>query len=465
MRSGIFLQKNGCRRQRAGVYLPYCKNRVKILGIMFGWGRIRLGKNLLRQYQEKIDRSQDNLLHFLGWSCGGMVIGFIVGLVGIAFHLSLEWVTEYRVAHPAILWLLPLGGLAIVFAYRMAGVEKDRGTNFILVAVRSNEAVTLKTAPLIFFSTVVTHFLGGSAGREGAALQLGGSIASSVGRTFRLDEKNERIITMCGMSAGFSALFGTPLASVVFAMEVITVGVMHYSAIVPCTISALVAAGLSQAVGITPTAFSIMDIPETVTLETAWRVAFLGIGCALLSILFCVAMERIGEAYRKWIKNPYVRVFLGGCIVIAATYLVGCRDYNGAGMDVIRRALQGEAKAEAFLLKILFTALTLGAGFKGGEIVPSFFIGATFGCVAGPLLGLPAAFSASLGLAAVFCGVTNCPLASVFLCIELFGFHGMGYYALCCAISYMLSGYYGLYSEQKIMYSKVQPEFINKNVH
>ena len=160
-----------------------------------------------------------------------------------------------------------------------------------------------------------------------------------------------------------------------------------------------------------------------------------------------------------------LRVFAGGCIVIGLTYLVGCRDYNGAGMDIIINALNGDAKAEAFLLKILFTALTLGAGYKGGEIVPSFFIGATFGCVAGPLLGLPPTFAASLCMAAVFCGVTNCPLASIILCIELFGFKGTGYYALCCGISYMLSGYYGLYSEQKIMYSKVQPEFINKNVH
>jgi len=187
--------------------------------------------------------------------------------------------------------------------------------------------------------------------------------------------------------------------------------------------------------------------------------------CAVLSVLFCIVMEHIGGAYRRIFKNPFVRVFCGGCIVIAATYLVGCRDYNGAGMNIITQALQGDAKAEAFLLKILFTALTLGAGFKGGEIVPSFFIGATFGCVAGPLLGLSAPFAASLGMAAVFCGVTNCPLASIMLCIEVFGFHGMAYYALCCAVSYMLSGYYGLYTEQKIMYSKVEPEFINKNVH
>ena len=422
-------------------------------------------RKIYRKYQDKIDRSEDNFMHFCAWICAGIAIGGVVGLVGIAFHILLEWAAEFRVEHPALLWLLPLGGIAIVLAYRLAGMEKDRGTNFILVAVRSNEAVTIKTAPLIFFSTVVTHLLGGSAGREGAALQLGGSIASSFGRTWELNEKDERIMTMCGMAAGFSALFGTPLTSVVFAMEVITVGVMHYSAIVPCTIAALVASGMSQAIGIAPTAFSVAGIPEKILFETSSEVVLLGIASALISILFCVVMEHVSHGYRKHIPNPMLRAFVGGCIIIALTYLVGCRDYNGAGMDIIVNALNGDAKAEAFLLKILFTALTLGAGFKGGEIVPSFFIGATFGCVAGTLLGMPAGFAASLCMAAVFCGVTNCPLASIILCIELFGFKGTGYYALCCGVSYMLSGYYGLYSEQKIMYSKIQPEFINKNVH
>lgn len=422
-------------------------------------------RRFYRKYEDKFERSEDNFLHFASWMCAGLAIGFVVGLVGIAFHLTLEWATEFRTAHPMLLWLLPLGGLAIVLAYRWAGMEKDRGTNFILVAVRSNEPVTFKTAPLIFFSTAVTHLLGGSAGREGAALQLGGSIASSFGRMWELNEKETRIMTMCGMAAGFSALFGTPLTSVVFAMEVITVGVMHYSAIVPCTVAALVASVMSQAVGIRPTAFTILNIPENITLEYGFGVVVLGVACALISILFCITMEHTAHAYKKYIPNPMLRIFVGGCIIIALTYLVGCRDYNGAGMDIITKALHGDAKAEAFLLKIIFTALTLGAGFKGGEIVPTFFIGATFGCMAGPLIGMPPEFAASLCMTATFCAVTNCPLASVILSIELFGFHSIGYYALCCAVSYMLSGYYGLYSEQKIMYSKVEPQFINKNVH
>lgn len=456
--AGVFLlhAKRDLRGGAFGVYTEENeqeREETALLGAFF------------KKHESELHRGEDNLIHFVMWVCAGACIGFLVGLVGIAFHLGLEWATAFRTAHPQTIWLLPVGGLAIVLAYRLLGMEKDPGTNFILVAVRSNEVVTLKMAPLIFFSTILTHLLGGSAGREGAALQLGGSLASCFGRTIELNEREERMMTMCGMAAGFSALFGAPLTAVVFSMEVITVGVMHYSAMVPCIVSALVAASLSEGVGIAPTAFSIRGVPDAVKLDTAWCVGVLGVACAVLSILFCLAMERTAKAYRSKLPNPFLRVFCGGCILIALTWLVGCRDYNGAGMDIITAALSGDAKAEAFLLKILFTALTLGAGFKGGEIVPSFFIGATFGCVVGPLLGLPAPFAASLGMAAVFCGVTNCPLASIFLSIELFGFEGAAYYALCCAVSYMLSGYYGLYTEQKIMYSKVQPEFINKNVH
>ena len=422
-------------------------------------------RNKLRKFIENAENSEDIFVTFLGWSFAGAVIGMLVGLAGIVFHWALEWAAVFRTAHPAILWLLPFGGLLIVLAYRQEHMENDKGTNFILIAVRSNVAVSIRTAPLIFFSTVVTHLFGGSAGREGAALQLGGSIASWLGREVELNEREERIMTMCGMAAGFSALFGTPLTAVVFAMEVITVGVMHYSAIVPCTISALVAAGLARGAGITAPFYHVLGIPAEITLNVGWCVGLLGIGCALLSILFCVVMEQVSGKYRQYFPNPLLRVFVGGFLVIVLTYLVGTRDYNGAGMELIERAIGGEAETGAFLLKILFTAMTLGAGFKGGEIVPSFFTGATFGCVVGPLLGLSPSFAASLGMAAVFCGVTNCPMASVFLCIELFGVKGTGYYALCCGVSYMLSGYYGLYSEQKIMYSKVQPEFINKNVH
>lgn len=418
----------------------------------------------IRRIKEYLESGEEGFLTFLSWALASGIVGLTVGLAGIAFHVLLEYATSYRMSHPGILFLLPIGGLGIVFLYRLLHMEKDRGTNFILMAVRANEEVTIKTAPLIFISTIITHLLGGSAGREGAALQIGGSIASSMGRWAKMNEKDERIMTMCGMSAGFAALFGTPIAAVVFSMEVITVGVMHYSAMVPCVISALVAAGLSAGFGIAPAGYELFGIPA-LSLNGAWSVGLLGIFCAVLSILFCLFMEKTGAVYRKYLPNAYLRIFVGGCLVVAVTLLLGTRDYNGAGMDVIARAMNGSAETEAFFIKIVLTALTLGAGYKGGEIVPSFFIGATFGCVVGPLLGLSPSFAAGLGMVALFCGVTNCPLASVILCLELFGMEGIGYYALVCAVSYMLSGYYGLYSEQKIMYSKMKPEFINKKVH
>lgn len=404
-----------------------------------------------------------NFMTFVTWVIFGSVIGVVVGIVGVLFHFGIEYATEFRVANPGILWLLPFGGLLIVLLYRLEGIKKDRGTNFILVAVRSNEKVSVKMAPLIFISAIITHLLGGSSGREGAALQLGGSISAKLGRLVKLDEKDERVITMCGMSAAFAALFGTPITSVLFSMEVITVGVMHYSAIVPCIVSALIGAGIAACFGISPTAFVLKGVPMGITMSDAGSVVLLAISCAVLSMVFCAIMKTISAAYKKYIPNPYVRAFAGGCIVIALTYLVGVRDYNGAGMDIITRAIEGEAKPEAFFLKILFTAFTLGAGFKGGEIVPAFFVGATFGNVMGHIVGLDPSFAAGIGLAAIFCGVTNCPLTALMLSVELFGIQGLGYYALACAISYMLSGYYGLYSEQKIMYSKFRPEFINKN--
>lgn len=419
---------------------------------------------MLERLNRYLEGSEKGVYVFLIWSFIGAVIGAVVGVVGITFHILLEEVTAFRMSHPWILFLLPLGGLVIAGLYHLLRMQNDRGTNLILIAVRVNEKVSLRLTPLIFISTIITHLLGGSAGREGAALQIGGSIGSFIGRKIKLDEKDERIITMCGMSAGFAALFGTPVAAVVFSMEVITVGIMHYSAIVPSIIAAITATGISMVCGVTPTSFTLESVPA-LSPSGVGSVILLGMFCAGVSVLFCLAMETAGKYYKQIFKNGYIRIFVGGCIVVAITLLLGTRDYNGAGMDVIARAIAGEAEYPAFLWKILLTSLTLGAGYKGGEIVPSFFVGATFGCVIGPWIGLPASFAAGTGMAALFCGVTNCPIASVILCVELFGAEGIAYYTLACAVSYMLSGYYGLYSEQKIMYSKMQPEFINKSVH
>ena len=415
----------------------------------------------MEHLKERLLQGKTDLLTFLRWVVFSLIIGVVVGGVGILFHYSIEIAGTWRMGHPWLLYLLPLGGLAIVLMYRLCGMEKDRGTNFVLMAVRGNEKLPLKTAPLIFISTVITHLFGGSSGREGAALQLGGSISAQIGRWMRLDDKDARIITMCGMSAAFSALFGTPLTATVFSMEVISVGVMYYSAIVPCLLSSLTGAWLAAHFAVAPTQFVMTGVPE-LSLLPALQTIGLAALCALLSVLFCVVMQLFRVLYQRYIKNPYLIALTGGGLIIALTLLTGTGDYNGTGMQVIARALGGEARPEAFALKMLFTAVTLGASFKGGEIIPVFFCGATFGNVMGGLLGLNSSFGAGLGLAAVFCGVTNCPLTSIILGLELFGADGILYVALAVAVSYMLSGYYSLYSEQKILYSKLRPEFIDK---
>ena len=318
-------------------------------------------------------------------------------------------------------------------------------------------------APLIFLGTVLTHLTGGSAGREGAALQLGGSIGAKSGELLKLDEKDSSLVIMCGMSAVFAALFGTPLTATFFAMEVISVGVIYYVGLVPCIASSLIAYKISLLAGLAPTKFNITGIPR-LSLVSVTQIAALAALCAVISILLCMVMEFSHSRFQMYLPNTYLRIAVGGVVIIALTLLVGTRDYNGAGVDVIVAALEkGKAHPEAFALKMLFTAITINTGFKGGEIVPTFFIGATFGCTAAGFLGLDPSFGAAIGLVALFCGVVNCPVASILLSYELFGGSGLVLFAVACGVSYMLSGYYGLYSSQKIMYSKTKPEYININ--
>ncbi len=399
---------------------------------------------------------------FVKWLLYSCLIGVVVGLVAVAFHLGIDLAAELRGEHPNIIWLLPLGGMAIVLLYRVCGMEKDRGTNLVLVAVRDAERLKLRTAPLIFLSTILTHLVGGSAGREGAALQLGASLSAYAGRKLGLDELDGRIVVMCGMAAAFSALFGTPLTAAVFAMEVVTVGRMYYAAMVPCLLSSYTAALVAHGFGLHAIhGYPVHDALE-LELTPILQTAALGVLCALLSILFCKAMHAAPKLYARYLPDPLARAAAGGALVLALTLAIGSQTYNGAGDGVIRQLLAGDTIPEAFLLKILFTALPLGAGFRGGEIVPVLFTGCAFGTWAGPLLGLPHGFSGALGMAAVFCGATNCPLSSILLAFELFGGQGLPLYALCCGVAYMLSGYHGLYSEQKIIYSKFRPEWIDK---
>ena len=395
---------------------------------------------------------------FIKWTAAAAVIGAACGLVGTLFHFGVHEVTAFRGTHPWVLYLLPLAGLVIVGFYKLTGTD-GLGTDDIIDAVHQGKLLPILLLPAIFFGTILTHLCGGSAGREGAALQMGGTIGQYLGRHFQLDDRDLRVATLAGMAAFFSALFGTPLAATVFAIMVISIGVIYHVALYPSLLAALVAYGVSIHLGVEPTRFAV-SVPEQ-TVGMFVRVTLLGVLCALVSILFCQVMHGAGHLMKR-IRNPWLRVVCGGAAIIVLTLIFGT-DYNGAGMEIVSAAVEQGTVAVpwAFLLKLIFTAITLAAGFKGGEVVPSFFVGATFGCAAAPLLGLPAGFGAAVGLAAVFCGVTNCPLASTLLAVELFGAEGLLYFALACCLSYMLSGYQGLYSSQTILYSKLKAQFIN----
>lgn len=415
----------------------------------------------MRRELEHIEKSvRLNFYTFIKWILFAVPTGMIVGCAGSLFHHAIEWGTQARGSHPWMIFLLPVAGLIIVASYHLIDMSDDRGTEFVIASVREGVPLRFRTAPLIFFGTVLTHLAGGSAGREGAALQLGGCISGSMGRVLSVDAKDERIITMCGMSAGFSALFGTPLAAAVFAMEMPSIGVMYYASLVPCILSSVIANLVSSFFGVHSTAFTLEYIPAFSALSV-FQVMVLGVLFGILANLFCRCMHLSGHLYQK-VSNPYLRVVLGGVLVIIFTLAEGSGSYNGAGMEVITQAIEGSALPWAFVLKLLFTALTLGAGFKGGEIVPCFFVGATFGCTVAPLLGMDAGFGAALGIVAVFCGVTNSPMTSILLGFELFGGQDLILFALCIAVSYLLSGYSGLYSEQKIIYSKTEPVYINR---
>lgn len=399
---------------------------------------------------------------FCKWVLIAGIVGIISGGVGTIFRVAVEEANILWKQEPRLVYLLPLGGLIIVGLYQLAGMTSAIGTDRVIGSVRAEEKIPVRLGPLIFISTAITHLLGGSAGREGAALQIGGSIGTHVGRFFRLDEKDMSLVVLSGMSGVFSALFGTPLTSVFFALEVISVGVIYYSGLVPCLVSALVAYGITGIFGFGTEIHISLAVPE-LGIFSVLQVAVLGVCCALLSIFYIFFMDRTDEFFARFLKNPYLRIFTGGLILIGLSLIFPSGDYNGSGMNVIFQALDGESVWWAFLVKILFTAVTIGAGFKGGEIVPTFFIGATMGCFAGGLLGLDPGFAAAVGLVASFCGVVNSPAASILLGIELFGAKGVLFFGIACSISYMLSGYYGLYGSQKIMYSKVKAEYININ--
>ena len=403
-----------------------------------------------------------SLWYLVKWMLVSIGIGVIVGSISSIFGHVLIFANRLREQNPFIIYTLPVGGLLIVALYRGCRNTGDKGTNTVVASIQESTDIPFRTAPLIFISTTITQLCGGSAGREGAALQLGGSIAKRLGRLYHLNEDSQRTIVMCGMSAGFSALFGTPLAAAAFSMEVVSVGIMHYSALVPCVVASLTAHFVANLFHVPPEVFPVTAIPAATPLNMLKLVAF-AVVAGSVSIVFCILLHKAEHLYEKYIKNQYLRIGVAGGILVVLTLLLGTQEYLGSGMGIIEHIFhEGQTHWYTFALKMLFTAITLGAGFKGGEIVPSFTIGAALGCTAASLLGLPVSLVAACGMVAIFCGVTNSPITSLLIAFELFGFEGMPYYLVTVAVSYMVSGYHSLYHKQKIMFSKTRTTLVVK---
>lgn len=405
---------------------------------------------------------------YLKWLALALVLGAVLGVVGAGFYFALQYAGVCREEYPWLIWLLPVAGLVIAALYyffdKQPQTEEHKGTNMVLAAVNSNEDIPFRMLPLIFVSSAISHLFGASVGREGAALQMGASLGSTVSRWLKFNENDHKILIMTGMSAAFAAIFGSPLTAAVFSMEVISVGVMYYAALVPCVVSALTAIYVAKLLGVQYAVYKLDLIPELAPLN-AGKVMLLGILCAVLSIVICYTLILAERGMQTVFDNPFVKIFVAGTAVALLTLLVGNQDYNGLGAAVILRAAAGNAVWYAFLLKLLFTAVSLAGGYRGGEIVPSLFMGATFGCFAAGFLGLPPSMGAALGMIAVFCGVTNSPIASFIMGLELFGGQGMWMFGLVVAVSYMLSGYYGLYKSQLILYSKYRSVYVHRKAH
>ena len=404
---------------------------------------------------EKLHHPEKYFVIFFKWGLLGLVVGLLGGLLGAGFHHVLHFVTALRGNYPWLVLLLPGAGLLSVGIYRLFRLRNNRGTNEIIDAVLNGEQLRPLIAPAIFLSTALTHLFGGSAGREGAALQLGGSVASILGRALRLNENERTVLTMSGMSAVFAGLFGTPLTATLFTMEFASVGTIFSPALLPCYLAAFTASRASLALGVHPEGILL---PETVafTASTNMQVLALALAVGILGIAMCFLLHEAEHLAAKKLPNQWLRIFLGGCVIAVLTLLVGDHRYNGAGMDMALGAVEGKANWYDFLMKLLFTAVTLAAGFKGGEIVPTFCIGATFGCTLAGLMGLDPGIGGALGLIGLFCCVTNSPIAAIILSVEMFGSANLYLFAFVCVIAFVISGNWGLYASQIIQFSKAR---------
>ncbi len=396
---------------------------------------------------EKLQFNKERLIDICKMSGLGVVIGVLGGLVGGAFLYLLTWVAQMRQWNPWLILLLPIGGIATALLYRFLGLGDHGGTNEIVHCVNENKPIRAWAAPLIFLSTAITHLLGGSAGKEGAAIQLGGAGASFVADKLRLKDECRAAFVMSGMSAVFAGVFGTPFTAAFFMLEFKANKKVLSLTALPCFISAFAANLITSYLGVPKETIRISDT-VSYSLPTIGKIVLLAVAVCSVGAMMCFAFHQLAHLSQKLITNQILRIVLGSLLIIGLTVAVGDMRYSGPGMEMAIRAIEGKADWFDFLLKIIFTAVTLSAGFKGGEIVPAFCIGATFGCVCGALFGLSPSVAAALALVGIFCYATNSPISSLFLGVELFGFTLLPYVIIVCLVATMLMGERGLFCDR-----------------
>jgi len=390
------------------------------------------------------------LRHLAKWLPLSIAVALLAGTASAFFLFALDWATHSRTTHPWLIWLLPVAGFAVGWIYLRFAGRAETGNNLLIDEIHEpKQTLPLRMAPLVLAGTVISHLFGASVGREGTAVQMGGALADQITHHVKLGLDERRVILMAGIAAGFASVVGTPLAGAVFAIEVLVIGRLSYDAILPCLIAAVVADAVGQMWGVQHTHYAIGAMPSL----SAWGVgamALAGIVFGLAGRAFAASTHALGGWMRRRIAYAPLRPFIGGVVVAVAVWLIGSDRYIGLGIPVIVESFQQPVAWYDWLAKMAFTVLSLGTGFKGGEVTPLFYIGATLGNALAPLLHMPFALLAGIGLVAVFAGAANVPLASTLMAMELFGAE-IGLYALvACALSYLVSGHAGIYRAQRV---------------
>lgn len=390
------------------------------------------------------------LAYIIKWLLLSVLIGAIIGSISAFFLTSLNWVTNWRESHLWIIALLPVGGFVIGLMYHYFGSGVVKGNNLLLEELHSpKKVIPFRMAPLVLVGTLITHLFGGSAGREGTAVQIGGAIADQFTGIFKLNDQDRKIVLIMGISAGFASVFGTPLAGAVFALEVMVIGRMRYKALLPGFLVAFIADYSCKAWNVGHTHYTIPFVPEIGPYTLLW-VILAGILFGLTALLFSRTVHFFTKLFRDTISYPPLRPLIGGIFIALSVWWLGTTDYIGLGIPVIKGAFNENLPVYAFILKLLLTTFTLGAGFKGGEVTPLFFIGAALGNTLFLIFPLPMALLAGMGFVAVFSGATNTPIACTVMGIELFGLESGIYIGLACFVAYLFSGYTGIYASQII---------------